>query len=144
MKVEFAEQCNYFKTSTLSPDAWVEKTENLITDKGGEILQSGFGSEPPLGRAAYLLRFSMEGQTYKMVWPVLPSEGGFAMAARRQAATMLFHDTKAKLIAAQVLGHRIAFFQWVELPNGQAAFQLTNDQLLESIPVMLLEHRGQS
>ncbi len=100
MKVEFAEQCNYFKTSKSSPDVWFEKTEEIISEKGGEVLQSGFGNEPSISRAAYMLRFSMEGQIYKIVWPVLPSEFGETMPARRQAATMLFHDVKAKLIAS--------------------------------------------
>ena len=140
MKVDFAEQCNYWKTSSRSPDSWLEKTENIIQDKGGEVLQSGFGNDPAAGRAAYMLRFSIEGQVYKIIWPVLPSDGGSSMAAKRQAATMLFHDTKAKLIAAQVLGPRVAFFQWVELPNGQPACQLTNDQMIESIPAMFLTH----
>ena len=140
MKVEFAEDCNYWKTSRTSPDGWIEKTEQLIQDKGGEILQSGFGND--MGRAAYMLRFKIEGHIFKMVWPVLPSEKDESMAARRQAATMLFHDTKAKLISAQVLGSRVAFFQWVELPNGQPIYQLTNDQLLESVPAMLLTHTG--
>jgi len=143
MKVEFSEQCNYFKTSKAAPDMWFEKTENIICEKGGEVLQSGFGNEPSVGRAAYMLRFSIKDAVYKIIWPVLPSENGEKMAARRQAATMLFHDVKAKLIAAQVLGSRIAFFQWVELPNGQPACQLTNTQLLESVPKMFLTHNPQ-
>lgn len=136
--MDYAEQCNYWKTSKTSPDSWIEKTIGLIERFGGEILASGFGNEHMSGRAAYMIRFSVDSETFRIVWPVLSSEANDTFSARRQAATMLYHDVKAKCVAAQVLGARVSFFAWVELPDGRPMFQLGNNELLEEVPKMLL------
>jgi len=133
-----AEQCNYWKTSKTSPDTWLEKTVGLISKFGGTVLSSGFGNEHATKRAAYMLRFCIDNETFRLIWPVLPSETGDTFAARRQAATMLYHDVKAKCVSAQALGTRVAFFSWLELPDGRAAFQLANTELPQGIPQMLL------
>ena len=135
---EFAEHANYWKTSKASPDSWLEKTIGLVEQFGGTVLASGFGNEHMAGRAAYMIRFSLFSETFRMVWPVLPSESGDTFAARRQAATMMHHAVKARCIESQVVGSRVAFFAWLELPDGRAAFQLANNQLLEESPRMLL------
>ena len=139
----YAEKCNYWKTSKSAPDAWMEKIIGEIESFGGQIISSGFGNEHMTGRAAYMVRFSVEDETFRMVWPVMPSETGDTFAARRQAATMLWHDVKAKCVAAQVLGSRIAFFSWLELPDGRPMFQLANNELLEEAPRMLLASSGE-
>jgi hypothetical protein len=138
MQQQYAEQCNYWKTSKSSPDAWAEKTQALIVQFGGEVLASGFGNDHEKGRAAYMIRFVVDEETFRIIWPVLDSETGDTFAARRQAATMLYHDTKAKCVAAQVLGSRVAFFSWLELPDGRAMFQLGENELLQDTPRMLL------
>ena len=137
-KADFAERCNYWKTSKSSPDSWVEKSVGLVEQFGGEVLSSGYGNENVTGRSAYMIRFSVDGQSFRIIWPVLPSETGDTFAARRQAATMMYHDIKAKCVSSQVLGARVAFFSWVELPDGRPAFQLTGNELLEEAPRMLL------
>lgn len=134
-----AENCNYWKTSRSSPDTWIEKAIDLIEKFGGTIIASGFGNEG--GRAAYLIRFSLEGESFRILWPVLESETGDQFAARRQAATMLHHDVKAKCISAQVLGARVAFFSWAELPDGRVMFQVANADITKAAPKMLLSKR---
>lgn len=136
--VEYAEQANYWKTSKSSPDAWLEKTLKLIERFGGELIASGFGNEHMAGKAAYLVRFSLDGETFRLMWPVLPSETGDTFSARRQAATMLHHAVKARCVESQVLGARIAFFAWLELPDGRPLFQASNSELLDGIPDALL------
>jgi hypothetical protein len=108
-QLPYAEEVNYWKTSKSSPDAWMERTRRQIEKLGGTVLAEGSGSEPGLGRAAYMLAFEIEGEHYRVVWPVLPSKTGDEKAARRQAATLLYHDLKAKAISAAVLGARAAF-----------------------------------
>lgn len=137
-KNSYAEHCNYWKTSSSSPDSWLEKTIGIIEKFGGELLASGFGNEHMSGRAAYMIRFAVQGERFRIVWPVLPSETGDTFASRRQATTMMYHDVKAKCIAAQVLGARVSFFSWVELPDGRSMFQLGNTELVEETPRMLL------
>ena len=137
-KQTYAEQCNYWKTSKSSPDSWVEKSIGLIEQFGGTVLASGYGNENATCRAAYMLHFELECERFRIIWPVLPSETGDTFSARRQAATMMYHDIKAKCVASQALGARVAFFCWAELPDGRAAFQLSGQELLEETPRMLL------
>ncbi len=141
MSAAYAEECNYWKTSQSSPDSWLQKTIGLIESKGGELLQSAFGNEHQTGRAAYMMAFLLEGNQYKIVWPVLPSERGETLAAQRQAATMLYHDVKAKCVAMQALGARTAFFSWACLPDGRPMFQLDDQELLAEVPRLLIEDK---
>jgi len=136
---KYAEDCNYWKTGKASPDTWIEKSIELIKNFGGELLSSAFGQQ--LDKSAYMIQFKLEGQNYKIIWPVLESKNGDDYAARRQSATMLYHDIKAKLISSQILGTRSAFFQWVQLPDGRPAVQLSGNELIENIPTLLLDNR---
>lgn len=138
---DYAENCNYWKTSKSSADTWIEKVVGLIEQFGGTLLSSGFGHEHTAGRAAFMIRFEVANDTFRIVWPVMPSQTGDEYSARRQAATMLYHDVKAKCVAAQVLGPRTSFFTWLELPDGRSSFQLAGQELLSEIPQMLLEHK---
>ena len=135
---KYAEECNYWKTSSSSPDLWIEKTVGLVEKFGGEVLSTGFGNEYMTGKAAYLIRFELDGEVFRIVWPVARSERGDTFAARRQAATMIFHDVKAKCVASQVLGSRTAFFPWLEIENGVSAYQLSSKELADETPQMLL------
>ena len=83
----YAEGVNYWKTSRSSPDAWMERARRQIEKLGGEVVAEGFGCEPLSGRAAYLLAFTIGGDSYKVTWPVLASKTGDEKAARVQAAT---------------------------------------------------------
>ena len=133
----YAEEVNYWKTSKSSPDAWMERARRQIEKLGGMVLAEGFGSEPGLGRAAYMLAFEIEGERYKVVWPVLPSKTGNEKAARRQAATLLYHDLKAKAISAAVLGARAAFFSFLMLPDGRTAVNIATPELAQLTPALL-------
>lgn len=136
-KTLYAEDCNYWKSSTTQPDTWIEKGLALIRKMGGVIGAWGFGAEPETNRAAYMLEFRLQGETFKLVWPVLPSKQHDSVSARRQAATMIYHHIKARTIEAQVLGARVAFFQWVKLPDGRAMYQLTDNQIATNTPRLL-------
>lgn len=118
-KLPFAEDIkHYWQTSRESPDTWLLRARKQIERLGGNVLAEGFGSAED--REAYMLGFEIDGQKFKIVWPVLPSKKGNTLAARRQAATMLYHDVKAKSISASVLGTRKAFFSYLLLPDGRA------------------------
>ena len=116
----------------------MEKTIGLIEQFGGTLLASGFGNEHAAGRAAYMIRFELDGESFRIVWPVLASETGDTFSAQRQAATMLYHDVKAKCVASDALGSRVAFLCWLELPNGRPAFESTNEELVQELPQLLL------
>lgn len=133
----YAEDVNYWKTSKSSPDAWIDKTKRQIEQLGGKILLEGFGSEPATGRAAFMLVFEIGGDKFKAVWPVLPSKSSSERAAKVQAATMLYHDVKAKCISAAVLGARAAFFSFLMLPDGRTAAEASVPELVQAIPALL-------
>ena len=128
---------NYWKTSQTSADMWMDKTQQLIKNIEGTILGVGYGSEPTTGRAAYMLQFQIGGNAYKIVWPVLPTTVS-EKAARIQAATFIYHDVKAKVSSAKVLGARAAFFSYLMLPDGQTATQASIETLSEGIPTIKL------
>lgn len=128
---------SYWKTSQSSPDSWMEKTKKLITNAGGTVLAEGFGSETQTGRAAYMLTFQIADQMFRITWPVLPSRTGNMTAAKRQAATMLYHDVKARIMASKVLGARAAFFNWLVLPDGRTAAQASLPELAEQLPALM-------
>lgn len=45
MKVEYAEDCNYWKTSSTSADTWIDKTVALIEEAGGEVSSRFSGTD---------------------------------------------------------------------------------------------------
>lgn len=122
---------HFWMTSKTSPDAWLDKTEGLIGKHGGEVLSRGYGKAG--GREAYMLTFRLEGNTFKVVWPVLPTQHA-AQAARIQAATLLYHDVKSKIVTAKVFGTRAAFLQYLVLPGGRTAAELADTELTSVLP----------
>ena len=129
---------NYWKTSEKAPDTWIDDTQELIKAIGGTIIGYAFGSEPEAGREAYMLTFHIEEHSYRIVWPVLPTRSGSKVAARRQAATFIFHDVKAKVSSAKVLGIRAAFFSYMMLPDGRTTTQATVEEIESGIPTIVL------
>ena len=135
-ELPYAEDVNYFNTGRSSPDEILKKAKNVIVGLGGTITSEAFGQQD--GRAAYMLSFEITGDHFKIVWPVLNSHCGNDIAARRQAATFIYHDCKAKALNAAVLGHRRAFFDNLMLPDGRTAGDLALPELQDSIPKLLV------
>jgi len=134
----FAEEANYWKSGNSSPDTWIEKAIKQIDSIGGSVNSHAFGADG--GKSAFMLQFDLDGQQFKIVWPVLESKSGNYLAARRQAATMLFHHVKAKCISAQVLGARVSFFAHLMLPDGRVAHQVADNRIERDVPQMLIAY----
>ncbi len=135
----FGEEVSYWKTGQSDADTWIAKAKKKIEEVGGEVEAEGFGSDAKSGHSAFMLSFFLEGERFKIVWPVLPSKQENVLAARRQAATMIYHDVKAKCISAQVLGVRMAFFCYLELPDGRLMGQIATASIFDEVPKNLLE-----
>ena len=127
---------HYWQTSQTSPDTWIEKARREIVSVGGTITLDAFGSEPLSGRAAFVLEFQIAGDRYRLTWPVLRSRTGREKAARIQAATLLYHDVKARCLSAKVLGACKAFFSYVLLPDGRAAGDAATPDVARLLPAM--------
>ena len=138
MELPYAEDINYWKTGRSSPDTWIDKAKRQIEKLGGTVLAEAFGGEPTTGRSAYMLQFEIQRNTFRVVWPVLPSKSENDKASRIQAATMLCHDIKAKCISATVKGARTAFFEYLMLPDGRTATEASVDELTAGIPSLFV------
>ena len=137
METPYADEVNYFMTSTIAPDAWIDKAKKEIRTAGGKVLSEAFGRDES-GRGAFLLEFTFGAERFHVYWPILPvRKPADERAARIQAATMLYHDIKAKCVSAKVHGPRAAFFQYLALPDGRTAAQLAAPELSAAYPRML-------
>lgn len=137
MPAVYADDLNYWKTGQSAPDAWLDKAKAEIRTAGGKTLSEAYGRDGN-GRAAYMLEFSFGAEQFRAVWPVLPTRRtSDERAAKIQAATMLYHDIKAKCVAAKVHGAKAAFFQFLLLPDGRTAAQVAAPELIRLYPKML-------
>jgi len=141
MNLPYAEDIgHYWKTSQTSSDIWLDRTRDLIISLGGYVYAQHSGSEPMTGKAAFLLVFEIDGDRFKIIWPVLPTRKKTdERAAKIQSATFLYHDTKAKCLKAIICGAREAFFSYLMLPDGRTASQASVLELSEGLPRMFLE-----
>src|SRR4030042_4898935 len=96
---------HYWKTGQSSADTWIDKAKKEIQSVKGKIVSEAFGSDST-GHSAFMLEFVIGDDPYKLVWRILPSKTGNDRAAKIQAATMLYHDVKARGMSALVLGVR--------------------------------------
>ena len=136
MELPFAEDIgHYWMTGSSPPDTWIEQAKKLIMGIGGEIFAEGFGSSQ--GRSAFMIAFKIEDNQFKVIFPALPSRTGKELAAKRQAATMLYHDIKAKCMVASVLGNKVAFFSYLMLADGRTASELATPELPGAFPFQL-------
>lgn len=132
----YAEDINYWQTGKSQPDTWIIDAKRLIGQLGGRVLAEAYG-QTGNNSGAYMLSFEIQGERYKIVWPVLPSKTKNEKAARIQAATMLYHDIKAKCISATVIGVKAAFFGYYQLPDGRTMIELTAPELEDQFPLLL-------
>ena len=98
----FAHDVDYWKTGTKrTPAQWIDLAVAQIRDHGGTSIVQASGEQE--GHEAYMIGFYLSEDHYKIVWPVLPVRWNAEkdrVAARRQAATTLYHDVKAHHDAA--------------------------------------------
>jgi len=136
MELPYAEDIgHYWQTSMSSPDQWIERAKKLIVELEGIIVAEGYGAVE--GHSAYMLAFKIGEDSFKVIWPVLSSRTGKTLAAKRQAATLLYHDIKAKAMTASVLGSRVAFFSYMMIPDGRTVSELASPELSREFPLQL-------
>lgn len=132
----YAEELPYFQTSKVGMETWMDKAEEEIKKAGGTITASGAVQQ--LTQAAVFIAFELQGETYRVTFPVLESKRGNQKAAKIQAATMLYHDVKARSVAVRVLGAKVAFGGYRVLPDGRTDGQVSTPELVAILPKMLI------
>jgi hypothetical protein len=124
-----------WKTNSTAPGAWLDKIKKEIERFGGSVGIIATGTDPISGRDAFLIIFEIEGDRFKVVWPVLPTrKKQDEKSAQIQAASLLHHDIKAKCVSAKVVGARAAFFSYLLLPDGRSAVEASVPELQNDIP----------
>lgn len=144
-KLPYAHDVDYWKTGTKrTPAQWIDLAVAQIRDHGGTSIVQASGEQE--GHEAYMIGFTLSDDQYKIIWPVLPIrwEGEKdRVAARRQAATTLYHDVKARCVSAARYGNRQGFFQYRMLPNGQSVAELADGELTAALPALMRGGRPQ-
>jgi hypothetical protein len=137
----FADDLPYWKTSPAGADSWLDKAAVEIERAGGEVIGHACGKLPS-GGVAYVFQFKAGADVYRLVWPVMepryPEDLG---AARRQAATALFHDVKARCLAARFMGARAAFVGFMLLPDGRSVAEVASSRPAD-LPEILAAHKA--
>lgn len=133
----YSHQVPYWKTSKSGWTSFISKAVKELKKVGG----SHHGTAVTTGakNEEMHLRFSLEGEEYHIVWPILPLRpttqpskvDADSESARVQAATFIFHDVKARCVAARILGANRAFFTY-QLVDGRPVQEVVADPLLLS------------
>lgn len=134
-KIIYAEDVgHYFKTSQSSPDTWLENTKKEIRAIGGVITGEMVGAMD--GQAGIMLEFKADDTQFRILYPILPTrKESDAFAAKRQAATAMYHEVKALCVSAKFRGVKATFHSYILLPNGRIASQLTAPEIEDAIPL---------
>ena len=143
LKQPYADSLPYWKTSNISAESWIDKAKEELRRANGKIVTEMFASAE--GKEGYMLTFSFGEDVFSIQWPVLkPSSSKEAdkKSAKVQAATMLYHDIKARCVSARVLGIRSAFMGYLLMANGQTADQVSNADYMMMIPKVLMLGTG--
>lgn len=138
----YAEDINYFDTGKSNPDVWIDRAKKEIASIGGKILQSGYAERDD--QAAFLLDFQIGDDLYKIEWKTLPArfKSTNELKRKRQAATLLFHDVKHKVVMAKIRGVRATFLEYLCLPNGQTMGETVKhkdqfEAIVSNTPILL-------
>lgn len=119
----FAEDSNYWKTGEAGPDTIRRRIEAQVEKLGGTTRLFARGTDEE-GRSAFLFEFAIEGDRYRVMWPVLPTRGRpDASAQERQAMSFVYHEVKARALAAAILGTRASFAPYLLLGSGATVGQ---------------------
>ena len=103
-ELPYAEEVNYWKTGTTAPDTILDNACKEVAKAGGTIMASAIGMMA--GKAAIMMQFELGGAVHRITWPILDTSKGDVntAAARRQAASFVFHDMKARALQFKVIG----------------------------------------
>ena len=118
-----AESMPYWKTSKSGVETWLDKTEKLIESVKGNVHTRINGKSN--GKEAIMIGFRISNDEFKLLWPVLKTKNEKdKAAAQRQAATAIFHDTKARVGRIRVFGPKVTFFDYLVLSDGRSVAEV--------------------
>lgn len=137
-KLPYASDGDYWKTgSKRTATHWIELAKNQLIDHGATNVVTAQGEQD--GQVAFMIEFTLMGERYRLVWPVLPlaismQTESNRKAAEVQAATSLYHEVKSCCVKSTRYGSHSGFFQFQLLPNGVTVQQMTATDLMHAVP----------
>lgn len=135
----FAQDANYWRTGKTSPDVKMDQVAMMITEAGGEVTGVMQGHQD--GHAGICINFLIDDHPYRIAWPILPIDlkrDSNPAAARIQTATFIFHEVKAIVVKAQVMGLSTACVPYLLLKNGRTVAESSSAQIESNLPATLL------
>lgn len=134
----YAEDVNYWKTGRSDVDTWIERAKKEIRAVAGVVHGSGSYTDDATGRGVIFIRFSFGNDEFNLKWVVLESKAGDIAAARRQAATALYHDVKAACVKLKFFGARAAFLPYLLLPDGSGKnlMEASGTDMIKLLPAL--------
>lgn len=146
MNIVYAEDVNYWKTSSSSADSWVEKAIREIKSIDGLIM--AVASVQIDTRTGFMIHFKVGADEFRIEFAVLPCRKATdenRRAAKVQAATLLYHDIKHKVVMAKIKGARQSFAEHWLLPSGETlarAMEQGAGYLASNMPLLLGSGKG--
>lgn len=137
MSLPYAEDVNYWRTGRTSPDGWIDKAIKMLIELDAKISVKGMVWQD--GHAAAVMAWTLDGESYRIMWPVLVTRDGNTdhVAARIQAATFLYRHVKARCMEAKIFGARTAFIGSLMVDRQRTVSQLANEDLRRVTPKLL-------
>ena len=137
-ELSYVYELPYWRTSKTAPDVWIDKTVRLLENLGATVTGDGYAGSS--GVSVFVIVFKFGNEVFRVTWPVLRvRDPAVSFAARVQAATFMYHDCKAKALAAKVIGFRTAFIGQLMLPEGKTVSESSHTALLHHVrPLVLL------
>lgn len=134
-QLPFAKDLPYWRTSSSSVETWLEKIRRLILAADGDVISEAFADQQ--GNRAFLFEFDLAGERFRVTWPVCQiSKDEELRAAKVQAVTMVYHDLKARIVTAKVIGAKRALLSYL-LIGGRTAGDIAEHFDPDSLPRLL-------
>lgn len=134
MNTIYAEDLPYWKTSKSGVETWLDRTEKLLTEIKAIVHTRIVGKS--MGREGILIGYTINDEEFRISWPVLSTKKeGDSSAALRQAATMIYHDTKARVNRIKIFPPRVVFSDWL-LIEGKTLAESNEEEGLNTLRLL--------
>ncbi len=135
----YAEDVNYWKTSQSGVESILDNAKKEIKAVGGSITGSGMLEQHNL--SLVFVAFTLGDDDFRIAFPVLEPRSkspANETAARRQAASALYHSVKARCVEMKFTGARAAFGGYRLLPTGHTDGETATPELVALLPSPVL------
>lgn len=134
----YAEDSNYFGTSSRAAETWLEMAKKELMLVGGKDIRKAAVEENDT--AVYVIEFTLDGDTYRMSYPAMPCKKATSQnlkKAKVQAATFLYHAIKARALDMKILGAKAAFGSFMLVDGLRTVSDVLTGTPSAALPILL-------